>query len=72
MYDISRLNRHGWQDSTTADQRRQMLADLAKQRWADVDAGEPALQPTQLPEGRVGHEVEHGLVRPGLPVRPRS
>ncbi|WP_410611182.1 alpha/beta hydrolase [Amycolatopsis sp. lyj-109] len=46
MYDISRVSRHGWQDSTSGEERRQTLVDLAKQRWADVDAGEPALQPT--------------------------
>ncbi|KQS64282.1 alpha/beta hydrolase [Modestobacter sp. Leaf380] len=46
MYDISRIVRDGWQDSTTDEQRRGALAALATQRWADVDAGEPALSPT--------------------------
>lgn len=46
MYDISRVNRDGWQDSMTDDERHKRLADLAHQRWADVDAAEPALTPT--------------------------
>jgi hypothetical protein len=45
MYDISRVHRDGWMDSASDDDRRQMLAGLADQRWADVDAGAPQLQP---------------------------
>lgn len=54
MYDISRVQRNGWQDSARDDDRRKTLQDLAAQRWADVDAGEPQLQPTfpaGIPEG---------------------
>lgn len=54
MYDISGVGRNGWQNSTTDDERRKQLHDLADQRWADVDAGEPALGPTfprEIPEG---------------------
>jgi uncharacterized protein len=54
LYDISRLNRNGWQDGMSDEERRQTLADLASQRWADVDAGRPGLQPTfprEIPEG---------------------
>jgi uncharacterized protein len=53
MYDISRVQRNGWQDSATDDDRRKTLTDLAAQRWADVDAGQPQLQPTfpaEIPE----------------------
>jgi fermentation-respiration switch protein FrsA (DUF1100 family) len=46
MYDISRVNRYGWQDSMSDDERRKTLEDLAAQRWKDVDAGEPQLSPT--------------------------
>jgi fermentation-respiration switch protein FrsA (DUF1100 family) len=46
MYDISGLHRDGWQGSMSDDERRKTLADLAAQRWADVDAGEPRLTPT--------------------------
>jgi uncharacterized protein len=54
MYDISRAQRNGWQDSTTDEERQKALQDLAAQRWKDVDAGEPQLQPTfpaEIPEG---------------------
>jgi uncharacterized protein len=54
MYDISRVQRNGWQDSAGDDDRHKTLKDLAAQRWADVDAGEPALGPTfpaEIPEG---------------------
>ena len=55
MDDISRVTRNRWQDSATDDDRRRTLEDLAAQRWADVDAGEPRLQPTfpaEIPDGR--------------------
>jgi len=45
MYDISRVHRNGWMDSASDDDRRRILAGLAEQRWADVDAGAPQLQP---------------------------
>jgi fermentation-respiration switch protein FrsA (DUF1100 family) len=45
MYDISRVNRHGWQDAMTDEERRKQLVDLADQRWRDVDNGQPALTP---------------------------
>lgn len=53
MYDISGVNRNGWQNSMTDDERRKLLSDLADRRWDDVDAGEPALTPTfpdEIPE----------------------
>lgn len=49
MYDISRNERNGWEDSSTDEERRERLAGLAEQRWADVDADEPALTP-EFPE----------------------
>jgi uncharacterized protein len=54
MYDISGVKRDGWQSTGTDEARRQALADAAAQRWADVDAGEPALSPTfptEIPDG---------------------
>ncbi|MFT3877471.1 MAG: alpha/beta hydrolase [Propioniciclava sp.] len=45
MYDISRAQRNGWEDVTTDAERREQLAGFAEQRWADVDAGQPALTP---------------------------
>lgn len=46
MYDISRVMRNGWQDSSSDAERHKMLAALSNQRWADIDAGSPQLQPT--------------------------
>jgi fermentation-respiration switch protein FrsA (DUF1100 family) len=46
MYDISRVNRDGWQDTMGDHERRKRLVDLADQRWRDVDEGQPALTPT--------------------------
>jgi fermentation-respiration switch protein FrsA (DUF1100 family) len=46
MYDISGVKRNGWLDSGTAEERQKALAGIATQRWADVDAGTPALSPT--------------------------
>ncbi|MCL8011265.1 alpha/beta hydrolase [Streptomyces sp. AS02] len=54
MYDISRVARNGWQDTTSDDDRRKALGEIAAQRWKDVDAGEPALTPTfpaEIPDG---------------------
>jgi fermentation-respiration switch protein FrsA (DUF1100 family) len=45
LYDISGVNRNGWMNSQTDEQRRAALAGVAAQRWADVDAGEPGLTP---------------------------
>lgn len=50
MYDISGVNRDGWQYGGTDDDRRERLAQLAEQRWKDVDSGAPELTP-QLPLG---------------------
>jgi hypothetical protein len=50
MYDISAVQRNGWQNTMTDDERRKRLDDLGHQRWADVDAGERALTPTFPPE----------------------
>lgn len=46
MYDISGVKRNGWENKGTDEERRQVLQDVAEQRWKDVDAGQPALQPT--------------------------
>jgi fermentation-respiration switch protein FrsA (DUF1100 family) len=46
MYDISGVSRDGWFYEGTAADRAQALERLSQQRWADVDAGEPALDPS--------------------------
>lgn len=54
MYDISGVSRDGWQHTATDEQRRATLAGYSQQRWRDVDAGFPALQPTfpaTVPDG---------------------
>lgn len=45
MYDISGVGRNGWLNSQTDEERRAALEQLSQQRWADVDAGEPAISP---------------------------
>ena len=45
MYDISRIARNGWMDSQSDEERCAGLEGIAARRWADVDAGEPALTP---------------------------
>ncbi|GAA0963929.1 alpha/beta hydrolase [Frigoribacterium faeni] len=45
MYDISGVTRDGWQGAQTGEGRQEALVEIAAQRWADVDAGEPALGP---------------------------
>ncbi|MFT3877484.1 MAG: alpha/beta hydrolase [Propioniciclava sp.] len=44
MYDISGVKRNGWENKGTDEDRRTPLRAIAAQRWADVDAGHPALQ----------------------------
>lgn len=46
MYDISGVKRNGWENKGTDEERRKKLAAVAAQRWKDVDAGQPALEPT--------------------------
>lgn len=46
MYDMSRVNHYGWQDSMTKEDYSAMLDQLAQQRWKDVDSGEPQYNPS--------------------------
>lgn len=53
MYDISRVSAHGYNDSTSLEQRTKMLEQLSRQRWQDTEKGQPTYQPpynTNLPE----------------------
>ena len=45
MYDMGRAMRQGLGDTLTEDQRQQMLARVAEQRWAEVDGGQPQMVP---------------------------
>lgn len=46
MYDISRVQARGWEDSMTESERDAALDALAEQRWRDVEAGTPEYIPT--------------------------
>ena len=43
MYDMSRVNARGYNDSMTPEQRAEALNRMSRQRWADFEAGAPAL-----------------------------
>ena len=45
MYDMGRAMRQGLNDAVPEDQRRQMLAQVADQRWAEVDGAQPRMVP---------------------------
>ncbi|MFT3809956.1 MAG: alpha/beta hydrolase [Micropepsaceae bacterium] len=45
MYDMTRVMSKGYNDSTTLEQRTQTLEQLSRQRWVDVENGNPAYQP---------------------------
>lgn len=45
MYDISRMQANGFQDSMTEEDRNGMLDSLAEQRYADFEVNQPALSP---------------------------
>lgn len=40
MYDISRVNREGFMDSTTEEQRNNFLDQMGEQRWKEFEGGE--------------------------------
>lgn len=44
MYDMTRVMSKGYDDSVTAGQRAQTLAQLGRQRWEDAANGQPAYQ----------------------------
>jgi len=43
MYDMSRVNRNGWMDGLTDDERNHMLDQLGEQRWKDFENGIPEI-----------------------------
>jgi fermentation-respiration switch protein FrsA (DUF1100 family) len=45
MYDMSRVNARGYNDSMTLQQRTATLEKLSRQRWDDAAAGTPAYGP---------------------------
>lgn len=56
LYDISRVSRRGWGDTMTEADRAQLLADIAEQRWHDVDVNRPTLTaafPDEVPDAEI-------------------
>lgn len=43
MYDMTRVMARGYYDAMTSEQRNQALEQMSRQRWADAEAGTPAL-----------------------------
>ncbi|GLU45377.1 alpha/beta hydrolase [Allomuricauda sp. NBRC 101325] len=58
MYDMSRVNAKGYFDSTTPEQRTQMLEKMSQQRWVDAENGTAALSGVGLPSIITGDEPE--------------
>ncbi len=51
MYDISRVQRNGFMDSMTDDERQAFLDDLGEQRYQDFEQRQPALSGRGAPIG---------------------
>lgn len=58
MYDMSRVNHYGWEDTMAKEDYDKMLEELGEQRWKDFENGEPQYNPyfpdtvtTAVPEG---------------------
>lgn len=58
MYDMSRVMSKGYFDSMTAEQRNDALTAMSQQRWADAEAGAPALSNQGLPSALSGEEPQ--------------
>ncbi len=59
MYDMSRVNHYGWEDSMSKEEYDKMLDRLGEQRWEDFENGEPQYIPS-FPE-EVTDSVPSGL-----------
>jgi len=58
MYDMCRVNRQGYFDQTTPEQRTEHLEKLSLQRWEDAENDTPKLAPKGLPEKINGDEPQ--------------
>ncbi|WP_439651988.1 alpha/beta hydrolase [Membranihabitans maritimus] len=56
MYDMSRVNAKGYFDSTTPEQRTELLEQMSQQRWEDAQNGTPKQAPQGLPSEIKGDE----------------
>jgi uncharacterized protein len=50
MYDISRVQRYGFGDSVTDEDRNALLDVIGEQRWSDFESGDVKLTPRGAPE----------------------
>lgn len=48
MYDMTRVMSKGYNDTMSLEERTKLLEQLGKQRWADAEAGNPAMGPVSL------------------------
>lgn len=58
MYDMSRVTSKGYFDSTTPEQRSEMLEQMSQQRWVDAEEGTSELSGQGLPDSLSGNEPE--------------
>lgn len=75
MYDMSRVNARGYNDSMTPEQRAQALEQMSRQRWQDAENGAPAYQPpyNELKGGEAQFLVEyHDYYRTPRGYHPRA
>ncbi|MCD2323053.1 alpha/beta hydrolase [Sphingomonas sp. IC-56] len=71
MYDMSRSISRSYHDSYTPEQRRKVVDYLSQQRWADAEAGRPALGLHEVPFDKAGNIVKGTRVLPeSLPANP--
>ncbi|KAI9375036.1 Alpha/Beta hydrolase protein [Aspergillus egyptiacus] len=57
MYDMGASNRNGLRQSQSVEQRKEILAEAAQQRWNEVDGGEIAYNPG-TPLNRTANAVD--------------
>ena len=75
MYDMSRVNARGYNDSMTLEQRTQTLEKLSRQRWDDAANGTPAYGPlsNELKGGEAKFLVDyHDYYRTPRGFHPRA
>ena len=71
MYDMSRSISRSYRDSYTPEQRRKVVDYLSQQRWADAEAGSPALGLHEVPFDKSGNIVKGKRILPEtLPANP--
>ena len=64
MYDMSRSISRGHRDSYTKEQRHKVIDYISQQRWADAEAGTPAVGPHEVQFDAKGNIVKGNRVLP--------